>query len=150
MKVGRHCCSDYSITVTIGMVPNPWAPYPLYLPPDFKPTHFNYTAAGMVPHIIFGFLGKWMGAPRLGLLGYLLVLTIAVFTAAVWASRGARGLERVVVFVECGAAANSGVGGDRSGQLGGVPWRRSDSFSWRRYVDGAGAWSRSWWCWPRW
>jgi hypothetical protein len=89
------------------MVPNPWAPYPLYLPPDFKPTHFNYTAAGMVPHIIFGFLGKWMGARRLGLLGYLLVLTIAVFTAAVWAARGARGLERVVVFVECGAAAIS-------------------------------------------
>ena len=36
-RVGRHCFSDYSITATIGMVPNPWAPYPLYLPPDFKP-----------------------------------------------------------------------------------------------------------------
>jgi hypothetical protein len=104
-KVGRHCFSDYSITVNIGMVPNPWEPYPLYLPPHFEPTHFNYTAAGMVPHVIFGFLGKWLGAPRLGLFGYLLVLTIAVFAPAVWAGRGARGLERVVVFVACGAAA---------------------------------------------
>ena len=31
-KVGRHCFSDYSITASIGMVPNPWDPYPLYLP----------------------------------------------------------------------------------------------------------------------
>jgi hypothetical protein len=105
MKVGRHCFSDYSITVSIGMVPNPWEPYPLYLPPDFTPTHFNYTAAGMVPHMIFGFVGKWLGAPRLGLFGYLLALTIAVFAPAVWAARGARGLERVVVFVACGVAA---------------------------------------------
>jgi hypothetical protein len=105
MKVGRHCFSDYSITVSIGMAPNPWDPYPLYLPPDFRPTHFNYTAAGMVPHVIFGFLGKWLGAPRLGLFGYLLVLTIAVFAPSVWAARGARGLERVVVFVACGVAA---------------------------------------------
>jgi hypothetical protein len=104
-RVGRHCFSDYSITVSIGMVSNPWAPFPLYLPPDFKPTHFNYTAAGMVPHVIFGFLGKWLGAPRLGLFGYLLVLAIAVFAPAVWAARGARGLERVVVFVACGVAA---------------------------------------------
>jgi hypothetical protein len=104
-RVGRHCFSDYSITVSIGMVPNPWEPYPLYLPPDFQPTHFNYTAAGMVPHMIFGFLGKWVGAPRLGLFGYQLVLTIAAFTPAVWAARGARGLERVVVFVACGVVA---------------------------------------------
>jgi hypothetical protein len=105
VKVGRHCFGDYSITVAIGMVPNPWDPYPLYLPPDFNPTHFNYTAAGMVPHMMFGFLGKWLGAPLLGLFGYLLVLTIAVFTPAVWAARGARGPERVVVFMACGIAA---------------------------------------------
>ena len=35
----------------------------------------------------------------------LIVLTIAVLTPAVWAARGARGLERVVVFVACGAGA---------------------------------------------
>jgi hypothetical protein len=104
-KVGRHCFSDYSITVSVGMMPNPWDPFPLYLPPDFKPTHFNYTAAAMVPHTLFGYLGKWLAAPRLGLLGYLVVLTIAVFAPAVWAARGARGLERVVVFVACGALA---------------------------------------------
>ncbi|MFV8315927.1 glycosyltransferase family 87 protein [Mycobacterium sp. 23] len=104
-RVGSHCFSDYSITVSIGMVPNPWDPFPLYLPPDFKPTHFNYTAAGMLPQVFFGHLGAWLGAPRLGLLGYLFALTIALFTPAVWAARGARGLECVVVFVACGVAA---------------------------------------------
>jgi hypothetical protein len=105
MKVGRHCFSDYALPVSLGMVPNPWEPLPLYLFPDFKPVHNPYPAAGMVPQMIFGFLGKWLGAPRLGLFGYLLVLTIAVFTPAVWAARGARGLERVVVVVGCGIAA---------------------------------------------
>ena len=90
VNVGRHCFSDYSIPVSFAMVPNPWEPYPLYLYPDFKPLHNNYPAAGMVPHMMFGFLGKWLGAPRFGLFGYLLVLTIAVFTPAVWAARGAR------------------------------------------------------------
>ncbi|BBX73790.1 DUF2029 domain-containing protein [Mycobacterium shinjukuense] len=105
LNVGRHCFSDYAITVSLGMRPNPWEPYPLYLPPDFKPISSNYLAAGMVPQVIFGFLGKWLGAPRLGLLCYLLALTIAVFTPAGWAARGAKGLERVVVFVTCGVAA---------------------------------------------
>ena len=38
-------------------------------------------------------------------MAYLLALTIACVTPAVWAARGARGLERVVVFVALGAAA---------------------------------------------
>jgi hypothetical protein len=104
-KVGRHCFSDYAVTVGLGMRPNPWEPYPLYLPPDFKPEQNNYLAAGMLPQMIFGLLGKWLGAPKLGLLGYELALTIAVFTPAVWAARGARGVEQVVVFIACGVAA---------------------------------------------
>ena len=50
-------------------------------------------------------MGNWLKAPQLGLLGYLLALTIAVLTPALWAARGARGVERIVVFVVCGAAA---------------------------------------------
>jgi hypothetical protein len=103
VKVGRHCFGDYALPESLGMRPNPWEPYPI--PPDFILFQNNYPAAAMVPQTIFGVLGKWLGAPRLGLLGYLLVLTIAVFTPAVWAARGARGLERVVVFLACGIAA---------------------------------------------
>jgi hypothetical protein len=103
VKVGRHCFSDYALPEIVAMRPNPWQPYPLS--PDFILFQNNYPAAGMVPHMIFGLLGKWLGAPRLGLFGYLLVLTIAVFSPAVWAARGARGLERVVVFLACGVAA---------------------------------------------
>jgi hypothetical protein len=105
MKVGRHCFSDYSMSVGFGMRPNPWEPYPMYVPSGLVLAHNNYPAAGMVPQMIFGVLGRWLGAPSLGLVGYLLVLTIAVLTPAVWAARGARGLERVVVFVACGIAA---------------------------------------------
>ena len=59
----------------------------------------------MMPHLLFGVPAEWLGAPRLGLIGYLLALTIAVLSPALWAARGARGLERVVVFVALGAAA---------------------------------------------
>jgi hypothetical protein len=103
--IGRHCVSDYNLPLTFGMRPNPWAPLPLFLPPDFHPTYNNYPAAAMLPQLTFGLLAKWLSAPQLGLLVYLLALTIAALTPAVWAARGARGLERVVIFVVCGAAA---------------------------------------------
>jgi hypothetical protein len=104
--IGGHCFSDYQLPLTWGMRPNPWEPYPMFLPwMNSQSANNNYPAAAMVPQMIFGLLGKWLRAPQLGLLGYLLVLTIAVLTPAVWAARGARGLERMVVFVVCGAAA---------------------------------------------
>ncbi|EHB49733.1 hypothetical protein MycrhDRAFT_5120 [Mycolicibacterium rhodesiae JS60] len=102
---GRHCFNDYTIVVVGGTRPNPWEPYYFSVfwqsvsPPN------NYPAAGMVPQVAFGLLGNWVGAPRLGLLGYLTVLTIACFTPALWAARGARGLERLVVFAVCAVAA---------------------------------------------
>ncbi len=104
-RIGRHCFGDYQLPLSWGMRPNPWAPYPLFFPPDYQPAHNNYPAAAMLPQMIFGLVGKWLDAPQLGLLGYLLALTIAVLTPALWAARGARGVERIVVFVVCGAAA---------------------------------------------
>jgi hypothetical protein len=104
-RIGHHCFSDYGLIVGEGMRANPWDPYPFFLPPQFNPAHNNYTAAGMVPVMIFGFLGKWLHTPELGLLAYLLALTIACLTPAVWAARGARGAERVMVFVALGVAA---------------------------------------------
>ena len=101
-RVGRHCFSDYSLVVSYGMRPDPWDPFPL---PNSKTAINNYSAAGLVPHVFFGSLGNWLHAPQLGLLGYLLALTAACLTPAVWAARGARGLERVVVFLALGVAA---------------------------------------------
>jgi hypothetical protein len=106
MNIGRHCFSDYAMTVGAGMRPNPWEPYPMFLSwLNYQPLRIGYPAAGMMPHLLFGRPAEWLGAPRLGLIGYLLALTIAVLSPAVWAARGARGLERVVVFVALGAAA---------------------------------------------
>ncbi|MFV0495783.1 hypothetical protein [Mycobacterium sp.] len=105
LNVGGHCFSDYAIPAAVGMRPNPWVPYPLYLPPDFKAMGSLYPAAGMMPQVMFGLLGKFLGAPRIGLLSYLLALTTAVLSPAAWAARGARGVERFVVFVSCGVAA---------------------------------------------
>jgi hypothetical protein len=105
-QIGRHCFGDYPWAVGVGMRPNPWEPYALFLPwHNYQADQNDYVAAGMVPQLLFGLPAKWLGTPRLGLIGYLLGLTIAVFTPAVWAARGARGLERVVVFVALGAAA---------------------------------------------
>ena len=104
-KAGRHCFSDYTMPVSFGMRSNPWLPYPVYTHTGFKFASNNYTAAGMLPQLLFGVAGKWLGAPLVGLIGYLLAVTIAVFTPAVWAARGAVGVERVVVFVACGVAA---------------------------------------------
>jgi hypothetical protein len=36
-EVGRYCFSDYEWRSDIGMRPNPWEPYPLFLPPDYRP-----------------------------------------------------------------------------------------------------------------
>jgi hypothetical protein len=105
MSVGRHCFSDYPMTVSFGTRPNPWEPYPIHTQSGWKTAYNNYPAAGILPQMLFGVLGKWLGAARLGLFGYLLAMTIAALTPAVWAARGARGLERVVVFVACGIAA---------------------------------------------
>lgn len=105
-QIGRHCFGDYPWSLGVGMRPNPWEPYSLFLPwNNYQADQNDYVAAGMVPELLFGIPAKWLGTPRLGLIGYLLALTIAVLTPAVWAARGARGLERVVVFVALGAAA---------------------------------------------
>jgi hypothetical protein len=105
-NIGRHCFSDYPWAVGAGMRPNPWEPYPLFLPwHNYHADQNDYVAAGMLPQLLFGLPAKWLGAPRVGLIGYLLALTAAVLVPAVWAARGARGLERVVVFVALGAAA---------------------------------------------
>ncbi len=105
-QIGRHCFSDYAITADEGMRPNPWGPYPTFLPWDnYQAGWVNYPAAAMVPHLLFALPAKLLGAPQLGLIAYLLALTIAVLAPAFWASRGARGLERLVVFVVLGAAA---------------------------------------------
>ncbi|OCB32368.1 hypothetical protein A5675_24545 [Mycobacterium malmoense] len=103
-NIGRHCFNDYTVVIAGGMRPNPWDPFVFSHDAPALPG-IRYPPAGMVPQLAFGLLGKWLGAPRLGLLGYLLVLSIAVLTPAVWAGRGARGLERIVVFVACGAVA---------------------------------------------
>ena len=104
MKVGRHCFGDYAMEADQALRPNPWGGSPIFVPPGL-PLHNPYPPASMVPHLIFALLGKWVGAPRVGLFGYLLVLIIAVLSPALWASRGARGLERVVIFVACGVLA---------------------------------------------
>lgn len=95
-----HCFSDYGRGISEAMQPNPWDA------PVVDPNNKNvYPAAALVPALVFALLSGWLHAPRLGLPTYLAVLTISVLSPAVWAARGARGLERVVIFVALGAAA---------------------------------------------
>jgi hypothetical protein len=94
MRVGRHCFNDYGMFALVGVLPNPWEPYGTI-----------YPAGGLVPIMIFAAPAAWLHMQLQGLYCYVLALTVAVLTPAVWAARGARGLERVVVFVALGAAA---------------------------------------------
>jgi hypothetical protein len=102
VSIGRHCFSDYAELVGAAMRPNPFEPYLMFR--SSSPLRV-WDPVSLMPHLLFGLPAKWLGAPRLGLIGYLLALTIAVLSPAIWAARGARGLERLVVFVALGAAA---------------------------------------------
>ncbi|WP_057351410.1 glycosyltransferase 87 family protein [Mycobacterium tuberculosis] len=104
MNIGRHCFSDYAMVAAAGIQPNP-ADYLISLPADYQPTAVAAWAPARIPYAIFGLPSHWLGAPRLGLICYLVALTMAVISPAIWAARGARGLERVVIFVTLGAAA---------------------------------------------
>ena len=64
MQVGRHCFSDYTLNLTLGMRPNAWEPYPLFLTSEnYQWTQNNYPAAGMVPQLLFGLPAEWLGTP---------------------------------------------------------------------------------------
>ena len=109
INIGKHCFSDYSMVVGAGIgpdgiEPNPWE-HTHNLPPAYQPGVVGYPAAGWIPQLLFGIPAHWLGVPALGLIGYLVALTIAVMSPAIWAARGARGLECIVVFVALGAAA---------------------------------------------
>lgn len=99
LRVGQHCFSDYTEPMTLALRPNPWEPEK-----GFSGA-INYPAGALVPSLVFGLIGSLLNAPRLGLFGYLFALSLAVLSPAIWAARGAGGLERTVVFVACGAAA---------------------------------------------
>ncbi|AEV70954.1 Protein of unknown function (DUF2029) [Mycolicibacterium rhodesiae NBB3] len=105
LNIGRHCFSDYAQIVPAGLQPNPWT-YEFSLPwGDYEPFPLGGPAGEMVPHMLFGFPAHLVGSPRLGLIGYMFALVVAVLSPAVWAARGTHGVERVVVFVALGAAA---------------------------------------------
>ena len=102
-KIGRHCFGDYAMLVGAGMRPNPWEPY--FLLPPHQPFVVGGPASAMLPALLFAIPAKLLGVPAAGMIGYLCALTIAVFAPAIWAARGAVGLERVVVFLALGPAA---------------------------------------------
>ena len=105
VHVGRHCFSDYSMAMGQALRPDPWAPYPVV---NFNTRNWvgnPYSAAALVPHAFFGEVGRAWGSSMAGLAAYELVLTAALLAPAVWAARGARGLEKVVVFLALGVMA---------------------------------------------
>lgn len=104
MRIGRHCFSDYAMVVSSGVKPDP-ANYFISLPPDYRPTPMGTWAPARLPYSLFGSPAHWLGVPRLGLICYLLALTVSLISPAVWAARGAHGVERVTVFVALSAAA---------------------------------------------
>ena len=107
-KIGRHCFSDYGSMLGIGMRPNPLAALhnSSYRGTTTRRSRVAARQRDVATHVARVVRAYWqmLQVPQLGLLAYLLALTIACLTPAVCAARGARGLERVV-FVTLGAAA---------------------------------------------
>lgn len=103
-RIGRHCFSDYSMIADGAIQPNP-SDFTIALPPSYQPIAVGTWAPQRIPIALFALPAHWLGAPRLGLIGYLVALTISVLSPAIWASRGAQGLERIVVLVALGAMA---------------------------------------------
>jgi hypothetical protein len=75
--IGAHCFSDYYQIVEYTPSANPWSDH-----------RSNYSAAGMLPNVVTGWIGDLFNSPRVGLITFLLLLTAALVTPAVWASRG--------------------------------------------------------------
>lgn len=74
--LGVHCFSDYYQVVDFTQSENPWSE-----------RKSNYSAAGMLPNAVTGWIGDVSGSPRVGLATFLVLLTAALVTPAVWASR---------------------------------------------------------------
>ncbi|MCV7347646.1 glycosyltransferase 87 family protein [Mycolicibacterium rhodesiae] len=104
VSIGRHCFTDHATASLVGMQPNPFD-YQYFLPQLDRPATGNYPAAAYIPHLVFELPARWLGVPAVGLVGYLIALTIAVMSAAIWAARTARGLDWAVIIVALGAAA---------------------------------------------
>lgn len=75
--IGGHCFGDYYQVVDFTRLPNPWVRY-----------QSNYSPSGMLPNMLFGWIGDVAGTPRAGLLAFLGLLALALATPALWASRG--------------------------------------------------------------
>lgn len=77
-RVGVHCFGDYYQVVDFALRDNPWAA-----------TEFssNYSAAAMLPNLVIGGVAAAFGAPRIGLVVYLLLIAAAVSVPAIWAIR---------------------------------------------------------------
>lgn len=104
VNIGRHCFSDYAMIAAVSTHSNP-GDYMMALPPDYQPIPIGTWAPARIPVALFALPAHLLGMPRLGLSCYLIALTLAVISPAVWAARGARGLERLVVFVALSVAA---------------------------------------------
>ena len=76
--IGNHCFSDYTIFSKLALSLNPWA--------NDQGIFVNYLAGGLLPHLIFGSLAHLVGSARIGLVAYMIVLTAAVVTPAIWAT----------------------------------------------------------------
>jgi hypothetical protein len=106
VRIGKHCFADYAIVGTLAVRSNPWDVYWLPVPGrGLLRFPIEYPAAALVPYRFFWTLGHWLGTPQIGLVIVLTILAVALLLPAIWASRGARGLERIVVFVVCGVIA---------------------------------------------
>lgn len=106
--IGHHCFGDALTPIFSAMQSDPWS--------GIAPT--NYPASGLAIFWIFGHIRQWFGSQFSGGL-YISLLAAAVVSPAIWAARASKGLEKIVAFLVCGAAAIPGwMALDRGNSIG--------------------------------
>lgn len=138
MNIGRHCFSDYAMVAAAGIQPNP-ADYLISLPADYQPTAVAAWAPARIPYAIFGLPSHWLGAPRLGLICYLVALTMAVISPAIWAARGGTWSGASGHLRDTGRRGHPGVGGSSIEATRQGSWYRSRWLTSWRCPDSGGA-----------
>lgn len=79
--LGDHCFGDYTEMALLSSFGNPWQQV-------VRGLVSNYPAAGMLPFLIFGAIGRLFGDARVGLFLFLIVMAVGITLPAIWAARG--------------------------------------------------------------
>lgn len=95
--IGVHCFSDYTLTDLIVNEQNPWNSQ--YISPQ------NYPAAALLITLLFSKLGTALSSPQIGLVLYLISMSLCLLLPSIWATKGKKPYLKLLVVSVTGIAS---------------------------------------------